>query len=46
MKNLIRLAGAFAAGYLLTWHVLPFIVAKAEAWDLDDAWDVFNTEAD
>lgn len=46
MNNYIRFALGFTVGYLLVLRVMPFLVAKAESWDLDNAWDVFNTEAD
>lgn len=50
MRYLIRFAFGFVVGFTLFTVTLrgvgPWLVSKAESWDLDDAWDVFNTEVE
>ncbi|MFF5973657.1 hypothetical protein ACFY7C_19230 [Streptomyces sp. NPDC012769] len=50
MKNLIKLgfwAGiGYGAGHLLARRFGPAVLAWVALRDLDDMWDVFNTEVD
>lgn len=38
----IRFALWFAVGYVAVTKAAPYVQAKIEAMDLDEAWDVFN----
>jgi len=38
------MAGAFAAGYLIVLKGYPYLHAKIQAMNLDDAWDIFDEE--
>lgn len=46
MKPLLAFAITFAVGYYLVTKVAPVVQAKVKAFDLDDAWDIFDNEWD
>lgn len=44
MKHLINFLLGVAAGYLVVEKVMPFWQAKVEAFDLDEIWELWDTE--
>lgn len=42
MKKFALTVGLLVGHYAVIYWVMPYLQAKIEALDLDDAWDVFN----
>lgn len=44
MKQLAAFAAFFFGGYLLATKAMPYVQAKFESLNLDEVWDVWDTE--